>query len=388
MTGAAEHILRFEEAEEALPHYPDDSAESSDLDLGGESDLNSDELEDMKDEQDLVERRITRMTDETLARLLAKQEELGMGSDELVLFDDDASVDDDLADLGGRRGTSKASTALKAKSKGKKPPKDGSASSAFLAEPYEGFDVMDWARPSLIKKPKGQKPSLPFDVSDSELEAALISSWAGDRSKKKMKKQEREELRAQGLLGVKHNEQAKLKAKYTEGMTLDEIKNEIKKFLMSSHGTLPLPPMDKGDRKIVHEIANAFKLKSKSVGAGTSRSPILYKTARSGAYDESDVNAIERQLRQRRFLPRKDRKAGKGGPASKRNGGGFNSAAVSYRDGEVVGAAAPELGAENRGRAMLEKMGWSTGTALGALDNKGILQPVAHVVKISKAGLG
>jgi hypothetical protein len=69
-------------------------------------------------------------------------------------------------------------------------------------------------------------------------------------------------------------------------------------------------------------------------------------------------------------------------------GGGFNNAAVSYRDGDIVGGSAPELGVENKGRAMLEKMGWSTGTALGALNNKGILQPVSHVVKTTKAGLG
>jgi hypothetical protein len=69
-------------------------------------------------------------------------------------------------------------------------------------------------------------------------------------------------------------------------------------------------------------------------------------------------------------------------------GGGFNSAAVSYRDGDIVGGSAPELGIENRGRAMLEKMGWSSGTALGALNNKGILEPVSHVVKTTKAGLG
>lgn len=71
---------------------------------------------------------------------------------------------------------------------------------------------------------------------------------------------------------------------------------------------------------------------------------------------------------------------------STRRGGGH--AGVNYRDGEVVGGSAPELSQENKGRAMLEKMGWSNGTALGALNNKGILQPVAHVVKRSKAGLG
>jgi len=71
----------------------------------------------------------------------------------------------------------------------------------------------------------------------------------------------------------------------------------------------------------------------------------------------------------------------------RKNAKGFNKPIVSYRDGEVVGASAPEIGADNRGRAMLEKMGWSSGTALGALNNKGILQPIAHTVKTGKAGL-
>jgi hypothetical protein len=38
---------------------------------------------------------------------------------------------------------------------------------------------------------------------------------------------------------------------------------------------------------------------------------------------------------------------------------------VSYLEGEVVSGSAPEIGAGSKGRAMLEKMGWSSGTALG-----------------------
>ena len=63
-------------------------------------------------------------------------------------------------------------------------------------------------------------------------------------------------------------------------------------------------------------------------------------------------------------------------------------AATKLQEGEIVGASAPELGQENKGRAMLEKMGWSKGMALGAFQNQGILEPVAQVVKLSKAGLG
>jgi hypothetical protein len=148
---------------------------------------------------------------------------------------------------------------------------------------------------------------------------------------------------------------------------------------------LALPPMDKADRKIVHELANAFNLKSKSVGGGKSRFPILTKTQRTPRSIIDDrFNDIEARLT-RRFLPRMDVGSKKRIQRAPR---GDNNAGVSYRDGDIVGGSAPELGVENRGRAMLEKMGWSTGTALGALNNKGILQPVSHVVKTTKAGLG
>lgn len=151
--------------------------------------------------------------------------------------------------------------------------------------------------------------------------------------------------------------------------------------------------MNPYDRKKVHEVANVFNLKSRSVGGGTSRFPTLYKTSRTTGYDEDALSGIETQLNSKRFIHRSDKRKAKcptKKPATARRarGGGFANAGVSYRDGEVVGATAPEIGSENRGRTMLEKMGWSTGTALGAINNKGIMQPVTHVVKTTKAGLG
>ena len=146
--------------------------------------------------------------------------------------------------------------------------------------------------------------------------------------------------------------------------------------------------MNKADRKVIHELANTFNLKSKSAGTGSKRFPVLYRTTRTPSYAERTFDAVEARL-SRRFLPRMDVGGKKAGGKPKGGRAGFGSTtAVSYRDGDVVGASAPELGAENRGWAMLEKMGWSTGTALGALNNKGILQPVSHVVKTTKAGLG
>lgn len=146
--------------------------------------------------------------------------------------------------------------------------------------------------------------------------------------------------------------------------------------------------MAQKERKTVHEIANIFKLKSKSIGAGKSRFPVLYRTARTMQYDEHALTKIDVAMSSKRFLPRQGVAPKHGAPRGKARGG-FSGAGIVYRDGEVVGAAAPELGQDNKGRAMLKKMGWSTGTTLGALNNtRGIAQPVTQVIKTSKAGLG
>jgi hypothetical protein len=96
---------------------------------------------------------------------------------------------------------------------------------------------MDFERPSLKKKPKGRKGKLILDdVSDSELEESMQAAWDNDRIKKKERKQEREELRAAGLLGNK-NGKADLKQKYKEGMGIQAVKDEIKRFLIGSDST-------------------------------------------------------------------------------------------------------------------------------------------------------
>lgn len=135
---------------------------------------------------------------------------------------------------------------------------------------------------------------------------------------------------------------------------------------------------------MVHEIAHVFKLESRSIGKDETRFPVLFKTDEISIYDESVVDALEKRFG---FRSRKDKGHQHKEPRSRNPRGGGNSR-FTYQDGDIVGAAAPELGVENKGRAMLEKMGWSKGTALGALNNKGIMQPLVHVVRKSKAGLG
>ncbi|KAI9830266.1 MAG: hypothetical protein M1819_005793 [Sarea resinae] len=415
---ALQKLHDFEEEEKLVKEYhmhDSDSSEERSGDEGQDEEFeddgeDEDEDDNWDDEQDLVERKLERMSDERIARLLSKQEELGLGSEDLLLLDDDEEEGEEeeeylrreIQDIktGSHRGfRSVSADARTNRLRGRRSKQSGGGypSATLMADvltqdAYNGFDVMDHERPSLRKKAKGRRGPLPFELSDSEIEASLRVAWTNDRNKKKARKEEREELRAQGLLGRKNKNKNKadLKTKYKEGMTLDEVKDEIKEFLISRHESLSLPPMDKRDRKIVHNMANSIGLKSKSVGGGRSRFPVLYKTSSTSFFDEEALDYVESRLDQRRFLSRMDKRGSKakGVKAPRRTGGGFASAAVSYRDGDVVGAAAPELGVENKGRAMLEKMGWSSGTALGALNNKGILQPVAHVVKTTKAGLG
>jgi hypothetical protein len=148
--------------------------------------------------------------------------------------------------------------------------------------------------------------------------------------------------------------------------------------------------MDKKQRQVVHEIARAVNLKSESRGKGHSRFPTLYRTGRTLHFDSNNISVLSDAFTPRRtrllsggvWNERVEKNRDAGPRAARQNG------AVSYSEGDVVGGTAPVLSANNKGRAMLEKMGWTAGTALGATNNKGILQPVTHVVRNSRAGLG
>lgn len=347
------------------------------------------ETDDLLDNQDLLDRQRERMTDEQLARLLSKQEEFGIGSEDLVLFNahETSNRRVNWNAVAGSRGNQKPNKSH-ARKEAKKRSQGDFADASLLADvldqdPDNAFELMNMERPSLKKKSKGRRGRMPLEVSDSELEQSLQAAWENDRSKKKQRKIEREQLRAQGLLGKKSR--VDMNAKYAHGIAMSQVNEEIKEFLLSTNDTLSLPPMGKRERYLVHEIASTFGLKSKSRGDGDNRFPTLVRTKHTKSYDERLLKPHLAKILGV-YISRKNRRDTAATTVAR--GGGFSKSAVSYRDGDIVGASAPELGLGNRGRSMLEKMGWSTGTALGASNNKGIMQPVPHVVKVSKAGLG
>lgn len=214
----------------------------SDGDVVIVDDSDSDDSEDEHSDDDSPDLPETReflgddgddMDDETLARLMAKQEELGLDEDEYMEFSysglhrsgNNASMamrKDDVAFLPNRTG--------RKQKRGKIP------SASAVAEVFDDLDLMDWDRhngPNQPRKPKSKRGQPTFDISDSELEETLQAAWQKDRLSKREKKKEREELRAQGLLG-KHADPTDPRVKYQTGMTLDQIKEEMRSFLCSS----------------------------------------------------------------------------------------------------------------------------------------------------------
>lgn len=70
---------------------------------------------------------------------------------------------------------------------------------------------------------------------------------------------------------------------------------QLRTFINNIGGqnTMALPPMEKFARKKVHELAQAFNLKSKSMGRGNTRYTTLIRTSRSGiAIDEPKIRRI------------------------------------------------------------------------------------------------
>ncbi|KAI1332244.1 hypothetical protein F5Y16DRAFT_357272 [Xylariaceae sp. FL0255] len=322
--------------------------------------------------------------DERLARILIKQEELGLGGDDVILLD---GIDSDkgwlpASQTGSRRKKKKKSRMFQGGS--------SFPSATKMADAFDELDLMDLKQTRLQASKKGP---VSFDVSDSELEDALNLALKKDRLRKAEKKKAREELRSQGLLGKNINPDD-LRVKYRGGMSLDDLANEMENFMLGTNEQLILPPFDKGARQIVHQIANTFKIKSQSAGKGTGRYPVLYRTKTTLAFnaDKFDIalsrvrrtwfprsDADEKVVQTTRLLKRAE------APSSKFRGG--NSSLV-LREGDIVGQHAVEIGLDNKGRTMLEKMGWSKGMSLGTGETKGITVPLMHVVKKTKAGLG
>lgn len=356
-----------------------------------------DDIESEDDENARIMKYTARMTDEQIARALAKQEELGLGGDELMIFDgeaaeqDDAKTDvfgggDDFIPFNLARHTSNRGRSKRNKKQRDSFPSAEAFADALDQDPHGAFDIMDFDRPSLKPKKKGRKSDYPWDLGDldEDLREQLVNTWTKDREKKAERKRQKEEARLAASLDAE------------DGSDPAIIKARIRQFLVQDVDTLKLSPMDSEIRKCVHRLAKTLHLLSRSEGkdgVGAGRYPVLTKTPRTPYYTTETIWEVEGLMDARKYFPKhvygrsKKTFRASGAARPRRMGGGAMSGAT-YRDGDEVGGSAPEIGSDNKGRAMLEKMGWTAGMAIGAEGNKGSLDHVKHIVKTTKAGLG
>lgn len=148
--------------------------------------------------------------------------------------------------------------------------------------------------------------------------------------------------------------------------------------------------MDKYTRKKVHSFAHTLGMTSTSRGSGLFRYTTLTKTARTGKFNDQNFASAARMIR-RTWLQNPAYRGPELPPSSidpEWEAKWYGPSTRRLRDGDVVGEGAAEIAEGNRGRAMLEKMGWSDGMGLGATENKGRLKPVEQIVKRSRTGLG
>lgn len=243
---------------------------------------------------------------------------------------------------------------------------------------------------SSITSHKKRQPS--FSSADPLLRESLIAQWHEAKKSKAVKKQAREELRAEGKLskGYKELGTITLKDRFPEKMSIFDAVNAMQTFLSNpDQNSLAFPPMNEKPRKVINNLARAYYLTPKTIGERKDRFVLCTKTYKS-SYEDRDRDLITLLI---------NTHASKKLPIAKAkiqaNGGGkkateipkVQKAVQTYREGDLVGHEASEIDHTNRGRRMLEKLGWKEGMTLGHT-NPGIATPIFAKVKNKKYGLG
>ncbi|KAI6001677.1 hypothetical protein F5J12DRAFT_894542 [Pisolithus orientalis] len=216
----------------------------------------------------------------------------------------------------------------------------------------------------------------------------LQAQWERDRAKKAENKRLRKEARMLASLdplapkkgGKKARKLMMAALKQMDHLCIElddmsSIEATMRRFAANIDGrrSMPLLPMKKNMRKIVHELATAFNLKSSSKGHGEGRYVTLVKTNRTGTINEGKVKAIVKRATRGSM------------EVSQKKGRVYAS---SHREGEEVGKEAPAIGKSNVGFKMLSSMGWSEGVKIGGDTSVGIEVPLTVVIKKSRLGLG
>ncbi|KAK6199180.1 uncharacterized protein RJT21DRAFT_44729 [Scheffersomyces amazonensis] len=234
-------------------------------------------------------------------------------------------------------------------------------------------------------KPKRRGPNLDqFDL-DNELRESLMDQYEIHRQGRKNRKQNKRDAALQDGID-KHD----LLAIYEFSIHIRDMKREFELFLHDSdRQDMSFPPLDPHGNKTITKMAKGYNLKSKKCGNRGLNQFIKVSKYRGTFHYLPRYNEINHMLNQRPIFHRTDKKRPKeefeASDQAKTRRGKPQHAVL--KEGDIVGAQAPEIDRSNIGRQLLERMGWIQGEGLGAMGNKGISEPVMAKIKKSKVGI-
>ncbi|CCE92295.1 Sqs1p TDEL_0E00520 [Torulaspora delbrueckii] len=227
---------------------------------------------------------------------------------------------------------------------------------------------------------KGRKKKLLIDDSlalDLEGVATLQEKFSKRINTKANKRRAKEDF-----IDMENEASSDLLKKYPFGLHIHNIKDEFEIFLTSNRDRLSFPPLDPHGSKTVMKFTLHYNMKPSKFGKGNHVQVIAQKTKKTFR-SFPNYNLIDQLLRQRPVFMRIDVSRPREPDAGSRK----SKVIFHTTEGQVIGKDAPEIGCDNVGRRILEKLGWSNGEGLGAHGNKGISEPLMATVKKSKSGL-
>ncbi|ODV87606.1 hypothetical protein CANARDRAFT_186122, partial [[Candida] arabinofermentans NRRL YB-2248] len=252
-------------------------------------------------------------------------------------------------------------------------------------------DPIDIGTATLKTKGKGKKKQLrPDQIEDLEMRQELMNQFMFRQSSKKNKHDAKQLARkADKLMGENF-----MLEKYPFELHVRDMKFEYDEFYDDAQRTaMRFPPLDPHGLKTLKKLADYYNLKSRKFGKGPKSYVVAIKSKRTYMY-RPDKPQINRILKQRPIFKRSDVRTTKEEALQLKNKRKKSAKELAekgdkykYKEGELVAAFAPEIGAGNIGRKLLEKMGWATGEALGAEGNKGIIEPIQAKMKMTKIGI-
>eukprot|EP00730_Choanoeca_flexa_P005280 TRINITY_DN11917_c3_g5_i5.p1 TRINITY_DN11917_c3_g5~~TRINITY_DN11917_c3_g5_i5.p1 ORF type:complete len:451 (+),score=62.15 TRINITY_DN11917_c3_g5_i5:31-1383(+) len=145
--------------------------------------------------------------------------------------------------------------------------------------------------------------------------------------------------------------------------------------------SLRFPPMGRDDRRRIHLLAKTFGLHSHSRGAGSTKAPVLSKTASTGIPPDAALSICEQQWTNPEHCSVPTARTHHLAQATS-----VHTPSSAFL-GEVVGGDQAPLNDDNLGHQLLVAMGWQPGQGLGH-QGTGTAQPVSAVIRPRRVGLG